>query len=118
MEKSVKSLEMVLESHKGHLSETPLVIDKCSCRTDLFEAVIYFGEKDIDKVEKKILEWFKLFSGDCVKKADICDDIEVKVGDLYMKVYNALPINYEPNMRVLQVKGDWISTCDFFIGLK
>ena len=126
MEKSVKSLEMVLESHNGHLSETPLVIDNCKCKCSPggLEAVIYFGEQNIYKVEKKISEWFKLFSGNRVKKSDVCDDIEVKLGNLYMKAYNAIPVNYEHdmgyehNMRVLRVKADWIYTCDVFLGLK
>lgn len=118
MEKSVKEIKLILESKNHHISEKPVVIDKCGCDTITFEAVIHFGKDDFDRIGTNILKWFKNCMVDYAKKQDVCDDIEVTYGDMYMKVFNAFPVAFNREMRTLQVRGDWINTCDIFLGIK
>ena len=116
MEKSVNQYELFL---KSHLFGDPVVIERCGCDVEDFSAVIYFAEEERDRVEPAILKWLdKCDYVEGMKKADVCEDLEVTTGDIFMRVYNAIPVRYVKEKRELWVKADWINTCDFFLTKK
>ena len=68
---------------------------------EMMVACAGFEKKEEDDVEVK-------------KKADVCEDLEVTTGEIFMRAYNAIPVKYVAEKRELWVVADWINTCDFF----
>ena len=113
MKESVKEYKLFL---KSHIFGDPVIIERCGCNVDDFSAVIYFTEEEKDRVNPIIRKWLhKCDDVEVKKKADVCEDLEVTTGDIFMRVYNAIPVKYVAEKRELWVVADWINTCDFFL---